>query len=218
MSENRTNVPTSLGRVNPNTARWTKLLVTARHWRDPGSNQWSLGVTQRHLRYTDWATILLVEPLKLCQIRDTKVPFFQFSSISVTLDHFKLILWWYIYKEVLNLCTPHHPPPPKFSLENCCFYLIKHSMSWLEWLILTFGFQIFHNQHDFFFIFFSKVHLEALQALHTYQKCGKIENIICPPFRLMCTVRCNVRVWHAWLQIQHSRESCPHDCNKGFCV
>ena len=37
-----------------------------------------------------------------------------------------------------------------------------------------------------FLTFFGKIPLEASQALNTYQKCGKMKNDKCPPFRLMC--------------------------------
>ena len=39
-----------------------------------------------------------------------------------------------------------------------------------------------------FLTFFGKIPLEASQALNTCQKCGKMKNVKCPPFRLMCTV------------------------------
>ena len=38
-----------------------------------------------------------------------------------------------------------------------------------------------------FLTFFGKIPLEASQALNTCQKCGKMKNDKCPPFRLMCT-------------------------------
>ena len=39
-----------------------------------------------------------------------------------------------------------------------------------------------------FLTFFGKIPLEASQALNTCQKCGKMKNDKCPPFRLMCSV------------------------------
>ena len=39
-----------------------------------------------------------------------------------------------------------------------------------------------------FLTFFGKIPLEASQALNTCQKCGKMKNDKCPPFRLMCIV------------------------------
>ena len=39
-----------------------------------------------------------------------------------------------------------------------------------------------------FLTFFGKIPLEASQALNTCQKCGKMKNDMCPPFRLMCIV------------------------------
>ena len=40
-----------------------------------------------------------------------------------------------------------------------------------------------------FLTFFGKIPLEASQALNTCQKCGKMKNYKCPPFRLMCTAK-----------------------------
>ena len=42
-----------------------------------------------------------------------------------------------------------------------------------------------------FLTFFGKIPLEASQALNTCQKCGKMKNVKCPPFRLMCTANLN---------------------------
>ena len=53
-----------------------------------------------------------------------------------------------------------------------------------------------------FLTFFGKIPLEASQALNTCQKCGKMKNDKCPPFRLMCSVMVMLSslapVWHAY--------------------